>query len=371
MPPMSPRQWHVLVVVVLSAGTALARLQSDRAKVLVYRGCSDASAAVAVDSELFVVADDEDNVLRLYRLGGPDLPIFSYDLTEFLEVDPEHPEADIEGATRLGQRIYWIASHGRNKDGKMRPSRYRFFATEFRLDGATISMRPVGKCCKILAHCLVKDRRMAHLGLYQATRFDAVDLPRKVRRDLAPKRQGLNIEALCASADGRRLFIGFRNPRPSTSTNRAMALVVPLENATDIVERGALPVFGQPILWDLGGLGIRAMEYSSRHKAYFIVAGSHDESGNFALYRWSGDPRQQPVPLGGIVQSTLTPETLVIFEDSEKIFVLSDDGTLPVKVSGRHECVDKDEYRQQDQTCPNKYLVDPYKKTFRAFWFQP
>jgi len=82
------------------------------AEKLVFRRASDASAAVAIAKDMFIVADDENNVLRVYRTGEAGSPVFSYDLTGFLGIDPEHPEADIEGTTKIGSRIYWIASHG-------------------------------------------------------------------------------------------------------------------------------------------------------------------------------------------------------------------------------------------------------------------
>lgn len=110
---------------------------------LVFHGASDASAAVAIGEDMFIVADDENNVLRVYRTGQTGLPSLSYDLTAFLGMDPEHPEADIEGSTMIGSRIYWITSHGRNKDGKMRPNRYRFFATDASVNDASVTVRPV------------------------------------------------------------------------------------------------------------------------------------------------------------------------------------------------------------------------------------
>ena len=46
-------------------------------------GMCDASAAAAIDSAHFVVADDEDNILRVFsREGGTALA--EYDLSEFL-----------------------------------------------------------------------------------------------------------------------------------------------------------------------------------------------------------------------------------------------------------------------------------------------
>ena len=349
---------------------SLAPGNEQAAGTLVYRGTSDASAAVAVAKDMFVVADDENNVLRVYKTSQGGLPLFSYDMTEFLDIEPEYPEADIEGATMIGPRIYWITSHGRNKDGKMRPNRYRFFATTVKKDNGNLTINPVGKPCKTLIHSLVKTDTMRHLGLDKATRFDKNELSKKEREKLAPKEQGLNIEGLCASADGSTIYIGFRNPRLIDKvTGPAKALVVPLNNPEQVIEDKEAPIFGEPMLWDLAGLGIRSMEYSHFHKAYFIIAGSFDESPKFALYRWSGKSERPPVFVRELSQSNFSPEALVIYKSSDKLFMLSDDGSLKIKVSGAWECMEG-EFRK-DGTCLNKYLIDPKKKTFRGIWLEP
>ena len=81
-----------------------------------YRGACDGSAAVALDADHFAVADDDHNVLRVYRIGQPD-SIPSLNVDQFLEAPKKKKngfkEADIEGAARVGDRIYWIGSHGR------------------------------------------------------------------------------------------------------------------------------------------------------------------------------------------------------------------------------------------------------------------
>jgi len=335
---------------------------SASADVLVYHGMSDASAAVPIADDMFVVADDENNVLRIYRLSG-DLPIANSDLTDFLEVDQEHPEADIEGATKVGERIYWITSHGRNKDGKLRPSRYRFFATVVKVENNIVSIQPVGKPCKDLVDRLVNNDIGRRFNLDRVTRLEAKQLGEKERKKLAPKRQGLNIEGLCASADGMVLYIGFRNPRPS-----GKAFVVPLTNPVAVVEAGAEPAFGEIILWDLAGLGIRSMEYSTFHKAYFIIAGPHDEADNFALYRWSGNECNQPVFLRRLSKDRrqFSPEALMCFDNSARILLLSDDGTIAIEVSDNSECVQGK--LNTDGSCPNKFLIDPDRRTFRAIW---
>ena len=339
-------------------------------EILVFRGASDASAGVAVSEDMFVVADDENNILRIYETSRAGQPVGSFDMTLFLDIEPEHPEADIEAAAMIGRRIYWITSHGRNKDGKLRSNRYRFFATEVLVENRSVKLRPTGRPYKSLVHELVKTDAAHRLGLDKATRFD-VELSKKEREKLAPKKEGLNIEGLCASPDGETLYIGFRNPRPKDrQSGRAKAIVIPLLNPNRIIDAGAAPVFGEPILWDLKGLGIRSMEYSRFHKACFVIAGGPDEDVGFALYRWSGKPDSPPVleQKLNLGKSKFTPEALVPFGKSGKLLMLSDDGSLVVKVAGAWECLEG-EFRK-DGTTLNKYLANPSRKTFRGIWLE-
>jgi hypothetical protein len=337
---------------------------------LVFRGTSDASAAVAVSEDMFVVADDENNILRIYETSKAGQPVASFDMTSFLDIEPGYPEADIEAAAMVGRRIYWITSHGRNKDGKIRPNRYRFFATEVLVENRSVKLRPAGKPYKTLIHELVKTNAARRLGLDKATRFGA-ELKKKDREKLAPKEDGLNIEGLCASPDGRTLYIGLRNPRPKDrQSGRAKAIVIPLLNPDRIIDAGEPPVFGEPMLWDLNGLGIRSMEYSRFHKVCFIIAGGPDEDVGFALYCWSGRPDSPPVLERelSMAKNKFTPEALIPFENSGRLLILSDDGSLVVKVAGSWECLEG-EYRK-DGTTLNKYLANPGRKTFREIWLE-
>ncbi|MCK4294376.1 MAG: DUF3616 domain-containing protein [Planctomycetes bacterium] len=358
-----------LLLVVACCGACVGVGGEQGRKILVYRGASDVSAAVAVGEDMFVVADDENNILRVYKTASGGLPVYSYDMSDFLRTERDHPEADIEGATRVGDRVYWITSHGRNKDGKFRSNRYRFFATEIKVRDGNVTIRPVGRPCTTLVQGLLRAATLRNLGLAEAAGAGA-RLSKKELKALAPKKEGLNIEGLCASVDGRTLYIGFRNPRPvDKSTGRAQALVVPLLNGAGVIDKSERPVFGEPLLWDLGGLGIRSMEYGASHKAYFIVAGSFDGDPVFALYRWSGKRAEQPSLVRQLSHSNFGPEALIPFEGSEKFLLLSDDGTLPVRVSDESECMEGE--LLANGTCPNKFLLDSNRKTFRAIWLKP
>jgi hypothetical protein len=279
----------------------------------VYSGMSDASAAVALDNKLFVVANDEDNVLRIYSRdhGGP--PARSVNLSGFLQVDRQSPEADLEGAARIGDQIYWITSHGRNPDGKRRLSRERFFATQIKTNTGQVELIPAGKPYKNLLRDLANEPNLKPFHL------DAASL-------LAPKLpNAFNIEGLCSTPAGH-LLIGFRNPIP-----RGKALLVLLQNPADVIE-GKTPKFADPILLDLGGRGIR--EIAQHEGRYLIVAGSFDGGGKSHLYEWDG---RSPAAgdLGKINLGKFNPEAVIFYPDKgwQEVQVLSDDGNRIANVT--------------------------------------
>ncbi len=251
----------------------------------------DASAGVAVSSNLFVAADDEGDQLRLFSAdrGGPALR--TYDVRGFLNLTGDHPEADFEGAAWLGDKVFWISSHGRNREGKYRANRHCFFATTIREDKYGVHLMPVGFCYKNLLTDLIFEPRLRPFNLAGAS-----VLPPKAKG-------GLNIEGLCATADGH-LLIGFRNPLP-----KGRALIVPILNPDEVI-RGISARFGDPVLLDLGGLGIRDMGYW-KGKIY-LLAGSYDTEKKFRLYQWGGGA-EAPKLMPKIDFKKLNPEALVFY----------------------------------------------------------
>lgn len=300
-------------------------------------GMCDASAAVPVGTTTFIVANDEDNVLRVYHadISGP--AIQTFDLAPCLI--PGEKEADIEGGTWLGDRIYWITSHGRTKKGKVDPSRRQFFAIKIDVLQDELSLSCVGKPYTRLLDDMLNDPALDKYGLKEAS-----TLPPKVKG-------ALNIEGLCATPE-KSLYIGFRNPIPDDR-----ALVVPLMNPAELVEGNGPAIFGEAFQLDLGGLGIRSIKYWDARRTYVIVAGSFDgdepsdeASQPSALYRWSGDPAQAPVKIE-VELSDMNPEAQVIYPSQESMFqILSDDGNRLVNGTA---CKD---------------LSDPEKKCFRSEW---
>lgn len=267
-----------------------------------YRGMCDASAAAALDENLFVVANDERNQLKIYRRGEAD-PVGELDLSGFLGTNPDK-ESDIEGAATIGARIYWVTSHGRNKKGKVQDRRFRFFATDAGKGDALLA--PAGKPYSRLLQDMIEAEHLKMHLLEEASRK-------------MPEAEGaFNIEGLAATPEGA-LLIGLRNP---------IALVVPLLNPADVVD-GQRARFGKAIELDLGGRAIRSLELVGL--AYMIVAGPAADHGDFALYKWTGDAKDKPEQLLHEDFDQVRPEALFAIPGTRKVQILSDDGGSHVK----------------------------------------
>lgn len=296
----------------------------------------DASGAVPLTDKLFAVGDDEDNVLRVYDASRGGAPIFAVDVSSGLHIkakkkkkDPSKPgktpESDIEAATRVGELAFWITSHARNSSGKLKQERLRFFATTAPKQGSELQV--VGAPYEHLLDDLMAD-----------SRFAAFDLAAAAER--APKEPGgLNIEGLTERVGGG-VFIGFRNPTP-----QGKALLFALHNPEQVV-RGQRPVFGDPLLIDLGGLGIRSL--TRWRGRYLIVAGHYAGGAASQLFAWNGTDAPERLP--DVEFRQLNPEGFFTPETRDEIMVLSDDGALTIDGV---EC---------------KRLKDASKKRFRGVW---
>lgn len=296
-----------------------------------YTGMCDASAAIALSATQFVVANDEDNLLRRYTIGSSQ-PATLLDLGPLLKVSDE---VDIEGAARIGDTIYWITSHGRNKDALERPERLNFFATQVSGGAGSPTLTLKGT---------------PHQHLLEALNpvLAAQGFPAAATK--APESQGgLNIEGLAAS--GTHLLIGFRNPVP-----KAQALVVELLNPAELIASPkAVAKIGRVQLLDLGGRGIRSFDALPNGKGFVIVAGSFDDTPNFAVFRWAGDATG-PTPVPGLTFTDFRPEALFINEPAGAptpaaaltLSLLSDDGDVVI----------------EGKPCKNK-KTPPEKKRFK------
>ncbi len=279
-----------------------------------YLGAADGSAAVALDGgRFFATAEDDLNFLRIYEVRPKDAsqprPVWEREVSGDLGVRPKD-ECDFEGAARIGNRIYWIGSHGFHA----KPGQYRahciLFATEVRTDAKTglPSLELTGTPYRRLVEDLQGDPRLQPFAL-----AEGAGQPPKTRA-------GLNIEALCATPEGN-LLVGFRGP--VSAANKA--LLVTLLAPAAVLEPGAKARLGEIFSLDLGqDRGFRDM--APWRGGYLIIAGHFDKKDDFALFFWSGKAGDAPRPLAADFRG-LRPEGLVVPDvASDEVLLLSDDG---------------------------------------------
>lgn len=303
---------RLFLIVAASAVASLARAELHNAQM--YSEMCDASAAVALDDNHFAVADDEGNTLRVYKKGEA-APKHEVALGKFFG-GGKGSESDLEGAARIGDRIYWISSHGRNKEGDDAPQRRRFFATDVHGKKGR-SLEPIGSPYTKLLDDLFADNRFDHFGLERSAL-------------LAPKHHGgLNIEGMCAGPNGS-VLIGFRSPVP-----RGKALIAPLLNPEQVIH-GEPGKFGEMIALDLGGFGIR--DLTPAGDGFVIIASATHGPKTFRLFWWDGK-QGKPEIISSERFEGLNPEAVFRFpNDPAGVFqVLSDDGKL---IAGGRECKD-------------------------------
>jgi hypothetical protein len=112
-------------------------------------GASDASAAIAIDSDWMFVGDDENETIRIYSRKRSGAPIAGFTMTPYLgltDFEGEIPrEVDIEGAYRIGNRIYWIGAHSNANLAEGRTNRARIFVTDISGTGSNSVLVYVGR----------------------------------------------------------------------------------------------------------------------------------------------------------------------------------------------------------------------------------
>ena len=307
-----------------------------------HTGASDASTAIGITPEEMLVADDEDQTIRLYSRSLSGAPLRSFDFTAVLgltDLSGGVPrEIDIESSTRDGDRLYWLASQGNGSEGQIRVNRYRVFATDLSNPGPNANLSYVGRYDHLRADLIAWDNANGHglgAGYLGFALGSAAGTPPEV-----PNGTGFNLEGLTLAPDGTTAYLAFRAPLLPAS-HRASGLIVPLTNLSSILAAdGGVPgsaIFGAPLELDLGGRGIRSIERNSAGQ-YLLIAGPVDVATgvapkDFRLFTWTGNAVDAPVlhaanltalASGGSFESIVeVPSPL---QSSSQIEVLSDNG---------------------------------------------
>jgi hypothetical protein len=307
----------ILLVITLLPCAAVSAPEFSLSAQVLFEGAVDGSAGADVGGGFFVGATDEDNKLRLYDAkGGSSLKTLDVGINAAVKSAlglKKIKECDLEGAAKIADLIFWIGSHGRNEHAKEKKERQVLFATKLTGVGRVAKLEIAGEVYTQLVDDLLKDSTLAPFDLAKAA-------------TLAPKAEGgLNIESL--ATDRGKLWIGFRNPQSKARD----ALLVPLLNPTEIIKKGARARLGDPLLLNLGGLGVRDMV--AWNDGFLIIGG--DFVDRFApgakpsrVFSWK--PGTEPKDIG-VDFGDLNPEAIMIMGegDTVRILILSDDGKYP------------------------------------------
>ena len=259
---------------------------------------SDASAAVALDNEWMLVADDEGQALRVYPRGLSGVPLETFDFTAELGLaggsNPD--EVDIEGVTRIADRLYWTGSLGNSRSGALRPNRNRVFATRLVSSGGTHALTYLDRYDFLRDDLLAWDAASGHgLGAnalgFVAAAAEGVE---------ADSPLGFNAEGLAVAPDNQTVWLAFRAPLlPQGSSTPA--LLVPVLNFDALIDDGlqgsrelGSADFAAPIFLDLGGRSIRTIERNSAGE-YLLIAGpagyaSDVPPSDYRAFVWDGNP---------------------------------------------------------------------------------
>jgi hypothetical protein len=292
-----------------------------------YRQTCDGSGAVALDAAHFLDLSDEDQVVRIYTRQAGGSPVQQLDISAGLGMTSAD-EADLEDAARVGDRVYAIASHGRDKDGVLAPDRFRFTAIDLAGAVPALRMTVAGSSARLLTD-LLDARRWDHPDPAILAALAAAAQPTRTSDpSLSPEVNGLNIEGLASDpspSNPERLVIGLRNPHAG-----GRALLVTLTNPAQVIA-GAPAQFGEAIALDLGGLGVRGLAWSDAHQALLILGGPPADAGAVRLFTWSGDPAAPPVVVQDVVGPAGTAaEAIVPYPGTRDVQLVFDFGALVV-----------------------------------------
>lgn len=232
-------------------------------------GIYEPSAIVQLPDGRFLIVEDEKehpfslvSLDRNGKVGSTSLTpgLFEFD-DGFWKLD------DLEGLTLDPSGwIYAITSQSLDGDGESKKSREKL--VRFRIKADRVVDASAVKCLKSAL-------LTAHPVLAAAAAI----------RDVKSG-GGLNVEALEASADGHRLWVGFRGPLLDQR-----AILACVENPAGIFDAGEAPRIAARLeALDLGGHGIRGMSYVPDLGGYLIIGGPvGPEDAAFRLWFWSSE----------------------------------------------------------------------------------
>ena len=172
---------------------------------------------------------------------------------------------DLEGVAFDGRYLYAITSHSLTKKGKTGRDRTQLVRFEY-LNG---ELHQAGR---------VQDLKPALVRRFSSS------MPEKSKDKISAS---INIEALAWSPLDESLYVGFRKPRLN-----GKSAVLRIHQPGLMFEQQTAEGFEISVSWlDLGGDGIRSMNWNPTLQGLVIVSGGKKSSGKgFELWQWPAMP---------------------------------------------------------------------------------
>jgi hypothetical protein len=331
-----------------------------------HTGVSDASTAMPIDANYMFVGDDENQILRIFSRSNSGAALVEFNMNPFLDLrdlyeDGRPREVDIEGTTRVGNRVFWLGSHSHSRDAELVTNRARVFGTDIAFAGTNSTVNYVGRYDYLKLDLLNWDTTNGHgkgSNYYGLAASSATGVDPKT-----PDGSGFNFEGLTMAPGSTDVaYLAFRAPLVPP-TNRVHALIIPVTNFTTLAICNS-PVagvarFGTPIELNLGGRAIRSIEGGPN--GFMLVAGPPGFAtglppSDFRLFTWNGFANVAPQERAASL-TNLLPEAIVElppgpWTSSSRVQLISDNGIALYYADGIEA----------------KFLPVPQFKKFRSDW---
>lgn len=261
-----------------------------------------------VDGRVLVVEDEASRAISVMTIGHDGSLV-------------ENPTLDLKLIRRFGRKlsdleglsiddndfIYATTSHSMNTQGKRSADREQLL--RFRIKGNDVG--------DISAYTELRKVLMAATDLKIAI---------KARTGHDIDFNQLNIEGLAYYKEAQHLLLGLREPKGSD-----FSIILMIENPADVFEQQVSPRFGEPILLNLKGGGIRALSYDPVLQTFLIVNEIENTIGDrySQLWTWNGELDATPIPikLPGIINlnNVESIDSIMIFGEP-RLLIVSDEG---------------------------------------------
>lgn len=297
------------------ASDSMATPGRDEFVLRTFNGLYEPSAAIVLQGQGVVIFEDDGREMISFHSVVQDNSGFKLEKQISFAIDIDI--TDIEGAAHgTDSSVFAITSHSRNKKNLRNEKREQFIQLELRK----------GQSARLLGNAGLREAIVAELL--------------NIDPSLADQATELNIEGICFSKAGEML-IGLRGP-----LYKGKAIVVSLLNPYEIASDSFIAQFSEkPLLFDLGGAGVRAMAYSDSSDEFFFVSEVETKKKNMRprLWSWDGEPGHAVVRVafpGLKKMRNIEGLTFLSLGGKNRALFVCDDGNKKKKQGAHYAIVD-------------------------------